>query len=121
MKFICDVHIACKIVHYLRSRGCECTHVNHVFSNPETEGVEIAQHANNNGLIVVTQNSDIRDSFFLKRFPKKLLKQNTGNSSTGQISRLFENNRQLLVEANDRAHFFVESDIFQFYLIETEV
>jgi predicted nuclease of predicted toxin-antitoxin system len=74
MKFICDVHIAYKIIAYLRKRNCECNHVNHVFADPKTTDLEIARYADQNGLIVITKDSDFRDSYFLKRTPRKLLK-----------------------------------------------
>lgn len=120
MKFICDVHIAYKLVGYLKKKGCECTHVNQIFSNPQTTDSEIADYADENGLIVVTKDSDFRDRYILNRTPKKLLKLNTGNSSTQQMINLFENNWSTLVTANQQPHFYIETDIYHFFLIVIE-
>lgn len=92
MKFLCDVHISYKLVRYLIKRDCESYHVNAIFSNPKTTDAEIAWYADDNGFIVVTKDLDFRDSYILNRSPKKLLKLNTGNSSTEQMIALFENN-----------------------------
>lgn len=121
MKFICDVHIAYKLVSWLKQKGCECYHINEVFSNPKTTDKEIAEYADMNRLIVVTKDSDFRDSFILKRSPKKLVKLNTGKSSTQQIINLFVNNWQILVTANQQPYFFIETDIYNFYLIDIEL
>jgi predicted nuclease of predicted toxin-antitoxin system len=120
MKFICDVHIAFKLVNYLKRRGCECYHVNTIFTDTRTADKEIAKHADENGLIVITKDQDFRDSYILSRTPKKLVKLNTGNSSTQQMIDLFENNWSILVAANQRPHFFIESDIHHFYFIEID-
>lgn len=90
MKFPCDVHIACKLVNDLRRRGCECYHVNAIFVDPRTSDHDIARHADNNEMIVITKDEDFKDSFILRRSPKKLIKLNTGNSSTHQMIDLFE-------------------------------
>jgi predicted nuclease of predicted toxin-antitoxin system len=120
MKFLCDVHISYKLVGYLNKRDCESYHVNAIFSNPKTKDTEIARYADDNSFIVVTKDLDFRDSYILNRSPKKLLKLNAGNSSTEQMIALFENNWPLLVAANMSPHFFIETDIHNFYLIEIE-
>lgn len=120
MKFLCDVHISYKLVRHLIKKGCEAYHVNFIFSNPKTTDAEIAIQADEQDFIVVTKDLDFRDSYILNRTPKKLLKLNTGNSSTEQMIALFENNWELLVAADTRPHFFIETDLQNFYFIETE-
>ena len=120
MKFICDVHIPYKLVNYLRGKDCACFHVNAVFSDPRTADRDIAKHADENDLIVITKDEDFKDSYILNRTPGKLIMLNTGNSSTQQMIDLFENNWSVLLAASQRSSFFIESDIHHFYFIETD-
>lgn len=116
MKFICDVHLAYKLVNYLKRRGCECHHVNTIFADPRASDQDIAKHADSNDLIVVTKDEDFKDSYILKRTPKKLVKLNTGNSSTQQMIDLLKTiGRFLWQRINDRIS--LSSLIFTIFIL----
>ena len=117
MKFLCDVHISYKLVNYLRDKGCEAYHINHLFDDPLTKDAAICRYADENDLIVITKDADFKESHILKNTPRKLIKLNTGNSSTQQILFLFEKNWDILFKVTTQETFFIESDLLNFFLI----
>lgn len=120
MKFLCDVHIPYRLVIFLKKKGCEAFHVNELFSDPRTKDSVIVEYADANDCIAVTKNADFKESYLLYRKPAKLIKLNTGNSSTAQIINLSERNWQVLVAISSRRTFYFESDLINFFLIEIE-
>ena len=81
MKFLCDVHISYKLVKYLQQSDYMAIHVNEILDKWFTKDSEISTYADLNDLIVITKDSDFRDSFFIKKTPRKLIKINLGNIS----------------------------------------
>lgn len=120
MKFLCDVHISYKLVNYLRGKGCEAYHVNQLFGDPFTKDSVICKHADDNDLIVVTKDADFKEFRLLKRTPRKLIKLNTGNSSTKQLLFLFEKNWDVLLQVVEQEAFLIESDLYNFFLLVDE-
>jgi len=85
MRFLCDVHISYKIVNYLSACGFETIHVNTILNKWHTLDKDICSYADNNDFIVITKDSDFRDSFFVKKSPKKLIKISLGNISNSEL------------------------------------
>lgn len=85
MKFLCDVHISFKVVNFLRSKGHETLHVNHILDGSRTSDKKIGEYANLNDFIVITKDSDFQNSYFINRIPKKLIKINLGNISNQDL------------------------------------
>lgn len=73
MKVLCDVHIAYRLVRFLQDQGVEAVHVNRILSQSETPDEDISDYADKHDYIVVTKDSDFRDSYFLRNTPKKLI------------------------------------------------
>ena len=76
MKFLCDVHIPYKVTKHLQSLGFESVHINEILDKWWTTDEMICNYADLNDFIVITKDSDFRNSFYIKRTPKKLLKIN---------------------------------------------
>jgi len=85
MRFLCDVHISYKIVKFLSELGYEAIHVNSILDKWYTKDSDICSYADANELIFITKDSDFRDSFFLRKTPKKLIKVSLGNISTNDL------------------------------------
>lgn len=64
MKFLCDVHISIKLVKYLISKNHDCIHVNTILEKWHTKDRDIANYADQNGLILITKDGDFRDSHY---------------------------------------------------------
>ena len=92
MKFLCDVHISYKIVDFFVSSGFEALHVNKLTDKWYTKDADICAYADLHDYIVVTKDSDFRDSFYIKSTPKKLLKINLGNISNSQLVEILSKN-----------------------------
>lgn len=85
MKFLCDVHISYKIVHYLNSCGYDTIHINSVLDKWYTKDRDISEYADNHDYIIITKDADFRDSHYIKKSPKKLIKVNLGNISNTEL------------------------------------
>ena len=109
MKFLCDVHISFKLVKTIQVLGFECIHVNAILDKWHTKDSEIAKYVDENNYILITKDSDFRDSFFIKNSPKKLIKINLGNISNRELITIFENNLSKIdTISNNNSNFIIE-------------
>ena len=74
MRFLCDVHISYKIAKHLTEFGYEAIHVNNILNKSETSDTEIARFVDKNDFVLITKDSDFRDSYFITGTPKKIIK-----------------------------------------------
>lgn len=108
MKFLCDVHISYKIVKFLSELGYETIHVNTILDKWYTKDKDICKYADANELIVITKDYDFRDSYFLRKTPKKLIKVNLGNISTTDLIKSLSEILDALEHLNNTSTFLVE-------------
>ncbi|MCD4695371.1 MAG: DUF5615 family PIN-like protein [Bacteroidales bacterium] len=92
MKFICDVHISYSLVNFLKNRGNDAIHVNSILDSWNTSDEDICRFADEIDAIVITKDSDFRNSYFLKNSPKKLVRILLGNISNKELIKIFEKN-----------------------------
>jgi len=111
MRFLCDVHISYKIANHLKSFGFEAVHVNEILNKSETKDSEICKYADIHNFILITKDSDFRDSYFIKKTPRKLIKINLGNISNEELKRLLSDNIVYFKKLDEtKPHFMVEMD-----------
>ena len=110
MRFLCDVHISYKVVKHLISLGFETKHVNEILDKWNTKDIDICTYADSNDLIVVTKDSDFRDSYFIKNSPKKLLKINLGNISNQELIQIITGNIDSIRKLGQKPNFLIEID-----------
>jgi predicted nuclease of predicted toxin-antitoxin system len=108
MKFLCDVHISIKLVKYLISKNHDCIHVNTILEKWHTKDRDIANYADQNGLILITKDGDFRDSHYLKNTPNKLVKINLGNISNTDLILIIGNNLTKIEKLNSNDSFILE-------------
>ncbi|AEI47410.1 DUF5615 family PIN-like protein [Runella slithyformis] len=108
MKFICDVHISYKLVRFLTTKGLEACHVNSLENKWYTKDGEICRFADANDLIVITKDEDFRNSFFLQRTPRKLIRILLGNISNASLISLFDKYLSLIQELGENERFYLE-------------
>jgi predicted nuclease of predicted toxin-antitoxin system len=113
MKFLCDVHISYKLVNNLVSLGFECIHVNGILNKWHTTDSDICAYADKNEFVIITKDSDFKDSFLIKGVPKKLIKINLGNISNADLIQIITNNIDAIVKLEGNAAFLVEIDKLQ--------
>ena len=120
MKFLCDVHISYKLAAHLNSLGFETIHVNDILDKSETRDSDICKFADQNNLILITKDSDFRDSYFIKKTPKKLIKINLGNIPNQELKTIFSENIDYIQKLYSRSYFLIEIDKDYINLIEIE-
>jgi predicted nuclease of predicted toxin-antitoxin system len=108
MKFLCDVHISYKVVNHLISLGYEAIHINEVLNKWYTKDNEICSFADVNNLIVITKDSDFRDSYFVKGTPKKLIKINLGNISNAELIKILSESIASIQRLDNEISFLIE-------------
>jgi predicted nuclease of predicted toxin-antitoxin system len=89
MKFLLDEHIPPSLAERLRRLGHDAIHV---FTLPTADGTpdaDIIATADREGRIVVTKDSDFRDSQVISGRPARLLRVTTGNSKNNELIALF--------------------------------
>jgi len=111
MKFLCDVHISYKIVKLFVSLGYESLHVNNILEKWYTKDRDICEYADKNDLILISKDSDFRDSFFVNKTPKKLIKINLGNISNQELSQVFTTNIKAIEKISLKSSFLIELDM----------
>lgn len=110
MKFLCDVHISFKLVNHLRSLQFETIHVNEILDKWYSRDKDICIYADLNDFIVVTKDSDFRNSFLLKGTPKKLVRIKLGNLSTSILIKVISENLLSIQELDSSGSFMIELD-----------
>lgn len=108
MKFLCDVHISFKLVKYLNSLGYETIHVNSLPDKWHTKDKDICICADRHDLILVTKDYDFKNSFFINRTPRKLIKITLGNISNDTLIQIILDNLNVVEKLNEGKRFLLE-------------
>ncbi|MBW8051567.1 MAG: hypothetical protein FVQ77_14765 [Cytophagales bacterium] len=103
MKFLLDVHISYKIAKFLIAQGHEAVHLNFVLDKSSTKDDKISEYADRNDYVLISKDSDFKDSFFLNNTPKKLIKISLGNVSNKELQDLLKNNLNLITKVFDKS------------------
>ena len=108
MKVLCDVHISYKLVTFLKSKGCEAIHVNAILDKWNTKDADICMYADNNDYIIISKDSDFRDSYFLRNTPQKLIRIILGNTSNEELLEIFETHFEEIKKCSAKKQFYIE-------------
>ncbi|HAH36657.1 MAG TPA: hypothetical protein DEQ87_14655 [Algoriphagus sp.] len=117
MRFLCDVHIPFKLVHFFKKHGFDAIHVNDILNGYYSKDSEISEYCDQHGYILVSKDSDFRHSYFLNFNPKKLLWFKLGNISNDQLIQVVENLFEVLGQLDERDSFLMELKGESNYLI----
>lgn len=108
MKFICDVHIPVRLYKFLVTQGHESNHVNQLLYGSSTPDSAISHYADQNDCIVVTKDTDFRNTYFLRKTPHKLIRVCLGNIPNDRLLELFQNQLALIEQLNQEDSFYLE-------------
>ena len=103
MKFLCDVHIPFKLVKLIESKSFDCVHVN----KWHTKDSDIAEYVDANDFILISKDSDFKNSHYIKKSPKKLVKINLGNISNTDLMNIFSSILPELEKVNKTTEVFI--------------
>jgi predicted nuclease of predicted toxin-antitoxin system len=119
MKFLCDVHISYKLAKHLKSIGFDTIHINEILNKSETKDSDICQYADQHDFILITKDSDFRDTYFIKKTPKKLIKINLGNISNDELIHIISSHISAIDKIKTEPYFLIEIDKDEISLIES--
>ena len=108
-------HELCK---RLTAAGHDCQHVNRLPGRWHTSDQDIARLADQEDRILITKDSDFRDSCIVKGTPRKLIKVNLGNIPHPVLASLLLNNLAEIAHFNERPRFLIEVDIDRLSVID---
>ena len=108
MKVLCDVHMPYRLVNQLRERGMDATHVNRILDGSETKDAAVAAFADAHGMVLITKDSDFRDSHFLSGTAARLIRVTLGNLSNTDLLALFDEHWEALAQALAGSPRYVE-------------
>ena len=107
MKFLCDVHISYKLVRYLNSLGFDTVHVNDILDKWLTSDKKICGYADKENRIVISKDSDFRNSFYIEKTPLKLIKISLGNVPNTKLIQIITDNLHQINILNEQTSFIV--------------
>ena len=90
MRVLCDVHIPYRLVNRLRELGVDATHVNRILEGSGTSDGAIAKFVDANDMLLITKDSDFRDSHLLQGSPARVLRLTLGNLTNSELIDLVE-------------------------------
>ncbi|MFD1256971.1 DUF5615 family PIN-like protein [Mucilaginibacter terrae] len=119
MNFLIDVHLPISLSKYLNNQtGCTSIHVNQILQKWHTTDAEISRYADENNMVVISKDSDFKDSHFINKTPEKLIKINLGNISNSDLITLFKSYLYFIMPLNDKASFYIEVSKEQLTIID---
>lgn len=109
MKFLCDVHISYKVTNHLISLGYDSIHVNSILNKWYTTDKEICAYADKYDFVVLTKDSDFKNSYIINKTPKKLVRISLGNISNKELMETLTSNITTIENiCNHAAAFYIE-------------
>lgn len=118
MKVLADVHIAKKIVKFFERKGIEAIHVNDILDGFYTKDSAIRAYADEHNFILISKDSDFKDSHFVLNSPKKLIKISLGNIPTAKLVEILDQQFLLISEKCESTKFFMEISADRIWIIE---
>jgi len=79
---------------------------------------EICSYADENDFIVVTKDADFKNSYFINKTPKKVIRIVLGNISNQELLALFSKYLPFILPLSAKANLYVELDREQILIIE---
>jgi predicted nuclease of predicted toxin-antitoxin system len=118
MKVLADVHIAKKVVRFFKDNNIEAIHVNDILDGSFTKDSAISEFVDANDFVLITKDSDFKDSHFLLKSPKKLIKISLGNILTSQLLEILEDHYSVILEKCNQEKVFIEINHDRLWIIE---
>ena len=118
MKVLCDVHISYKVTNFFRNNKIEAIHVNEILDGSYTKDKDICLFADQHDYIVVTKDIDFRNSHFLSKTPKKLIRSGLGNISNVQLIEILSENLEAIRKICSNESFILEINSDIIYIVQ---
>jgi predicted nuclease of predicted toxin-antitoxin system len=119
MNFLIDVHLPISLSKFLdRQTGCTSIHVNQILQKWFTTDKEICRYADENNFVVITKDADFKNSHFINKTPKKVIRVTLGNISNVDLILLFTKYLPFIKPLSIKNNLYVEIDSEQIIIID---
>jgi predicted nuclease of predicted toxin-antitoxin system len=119
MNFLIDVHLPISLSKFLNSQpNCHSIHVNQILQKWHTTDTDICKYADENSMVVVSKDSDFKNSFFINKTPKKVIRISLGNIANKDLILLFETHLPHILPLATTSYFYVELGDHQLTIID---
>jgi len=109
MDFLIDVNLPISLSKFLdRQGGCTAVHVNQILQKWFSSDAEICNYADKNNLIVISNDADFKNSHFINKTPRKIIRVILGNISNSDLISLFTKNLPFILSLSSKANFYIE-------------
>ncbi|TWP37941.1 DUF5615 family PIN-like protein [Leekyejoonella antrihumi] len=90
MKFLVDAQLSARLADFLNSAGHDAVHTSSLHNGSRSSDRQVAAAADAEDRVVVTKDSNFRDSHLLRETPSRLLIIATGNVTNETLLAVFE-------------------------------
>jgi len=119
MNFLIDVHLPISLSKFLdKQPRCTSIHINQILQKWNTTDEEICRYADENNLIVITKDEDFKNSHFIKKTPKKVIRATLGNISNADLILIFDKYLSFILPISQKERLYVEFDREQIVIID---
>lgn len=110
MKVICDVHLPKRLVAFFINNGIEAIHGSEILDGWQTRDNDFCKFADENNCVLISKDSDFRNSHFIQNSPRKLIKINLGNISNDKLINIFKEKLPQIITALKSDKVIIEVD-----------
>jgi len=119
MDFLIDVHLPISLSKFLgKQDGCKSIHVNQVLQKWFTTDPEICKYADENNLVVISKDTDFKNSHFINKTPRKIIRVTLGNMSNADLILLFTKYLPFIISLSSKDNFYIEIGEEQIIIID---
>ena len=118
MNFLIDVHLPISLSKFLNNQDdCDSVHVNQILQKWHTSDSDICKYADNNSM-VVTKDTDSKNSHFINKTPKRVIRIALGNISNNELMSLIAKYLPFITPLVTKDIFYVEISRDQINIID---
>jgi predicted nuclease of predicted toxin-antitoxin system len=119
MNFLLDVHLPISPSKFLdKQPDCTSIHLNQILQRWNTPDKDICRYADDNDLVVVTKDDDFKNSHFINKTPKKLIRITLGNISNSELVLIFGKYLPFILSIGRQKNSYIEVDREQLIVID---
>lgn len=119
MHFLIDVHLPIRLSKFLNEqKNCSSVHVNQILQKWNTHDAAICKYADERTMVVVTKDTDFKNSHFINKTPKKLVRIVLGNISNDDLIALVDKYLPFILTVVHQDVFYIELSRDQITIID---
>lgn len=97
---------------------CTAVHVNQILQRWHTTDAQICKYADENSMVVITKDEDFKNTHFVKKTPKKVIRITLGNISNVGIIALFDKYLPFIIPLTLKSEIYIEISNEQLMIID---